>query len=185
MCVCVCVCVCVLSHVRLFATPWTVVCQASLSMGFSRQECWRGLPFLTPGDLADPGFKPMPPALEGGCFSPVPSGKPIENIDCESKLCISGGEKVERAFFPFSPIPTVKSETGVSVWSCWTEDFHLQTSCLDFLPCFLCVCSAHELKFPSLYCNTFFLLSCLFKFKSCWFRSSGSWLILMLTLASF
>ena len=41
--------VCVLSHVRLFATPWTVACQASLSMAFSRQEYWSGLPFPTLG----------------------------------------------------------------------------------------------------------------------------------------
>ena len=44
-----------LSRVRLFATPWTVAYQAPLSMGFSRQECWSGLPFPSPGDLPDPG----------------------------------------------------------------------------------------------------------------------------------
>ena len=49
VCVCVCVCVCVLlSPVRLFATPWTVACQALLSMGFSRQEYWSGLPLPSP-----------------------------------------------------------------------------------------------------------------------------------------
>ena len=50
-CVCVCVCVCVcesLSHVRLFATPWTIACQVRLSMAFSRQEYWSGLPFPSP-----------------------------------------------------------------------------------------------------------------------------------------
>ena len=40
-----------LSRVGLFATPWTVAYQAPLSMGFSRQECWSGLPFPSPGDL--------------------------------------------------------------------------------------------------------------------------------------
>ena len=44
-----------LTRVRLFATPWTVAHQAPLSMGFSRQEYWDGLPFLPPGDLPDPG----------------------------------------------------------------------------------------------------------------------------------
>ena len=44
-----------LSCVRLFATPWTVAHQASLPMGFSRQEYWSGLPFPSPGDLPDPG----------------------------------------------------------------------------------------------------------------------------------
>ena len=43
-----------LSHVRLFATPWTVAPQAPLSMGFSRQEYWSGLPFPSPGDLTYP-----------------------------------------------------------------------------------------------------------------------------------
>ena len=45
-----------LSHVRLFATPWTVACPAPLSMGFSRQEYWSGLPFPSPGDLPNPGL---------------------------------------------------------------------------------------------------------------------------------
>ena len=48
---CVCVCMCALSHVWLYAIPWTVACQASLSMKFSRQEYWRGLPFPSPGNL--------------------------------------------------------------------------------------------------------------------------------------
>ena len=52
-----------LSRVRLFATPWTVAYQAPLSMGFSRQERWSGLPFPSPGDLPDPGIEPRSPAL--------------------------------------------------------------------------------------------------------------------------
>ena len=61
MCVCVCVCVCVqsLGHVRFFATLWTEAHQAPLFMGFSRQAYWRRLPFLSPGDLPDPGIEPM------------------------------------------------------------------------------------------------------------------------------
>ena len=46
------------SHVRLCVTPWTVACQAPLSMGFSRQEYWSGLPFPPPEELLDPGIKP-------------------------------------------------------------------------------------------------------------------------------
>ena len=53
-----------LSPVRLFATPWTVVYQAPLSMGFSRQECWSGLPFPSPEDLPDPGIESGSPALQ-------------------------------------------------------------------------------------------------------------------------
>ena len=44
--------------------PWAVAHQAPLSMGFSRQEYWSGLPFPSPGDLPDPGIKPRPPALQ-------------------------------------------------------------------------------------------------------------------------
>ena len=51
-----------LSLVRLFVTLWTVAYQASLSMGFSRQEYWSGLPFPSPGDLPDPGIEPLSPA---------------------------------------------------------------------------------------------------------------------------
>ena len=53
----VCIHVQSLSCVRLFATPWTVTHQAPLSMGFSRQEYWSGLPFPSPGDLFHPGIK--------------------------------------------------------------------------------------------------------------------------------
>ena len=53
----VCVCAWLLCHVRLFVTPWTVARQAPLSMEFSRQEYWSGLPFPPPGDLPDPGTK--------------------------------------------------------------------------------------------------------------------------------
>ena len=66
---------CVLSHysrVQLFATPWTVVCQAPLSLGFSRQEYWSGLPFPSPRDLPNPGIEPMSlmsATLAGGFFT--------------------------------------------------------------------------------------------------------------------
>ena len=46
----------VLSRVQLFANPWTTVHQASLSMEFSRQEYWHGLPFHSPGDIPEPGI---------------------------------------------------------------------------------------------------------------------------------
>ena len=62
-----------LNHVRLFATPWTVAHQAPLSMGFSRQEYWSGLPFPTPGDLPHPGIEPTSlesPALALPLVSP-------------------------------------------------------------------------------------------------------------------
>jgi len=53
-----------LSRVQLFETPWTVAYQAPPSMGFSRQECWSGLPFPSPRDLPGPGIEPRTPALQ-------------------------------------------------------------------------------------------------------------------------
>ena len=58
------------------ATPWTVVCQAPLSVGFPRQEYWSGLSCPTPGDLPNPGIEPTSPALTGGFFTDEPPGKP-------------------------------------------------------------------------------------------------------------
>ena len=62
------------------ATPWTVAYHAPLFMGFPRQEYWSGLPFPTPGDLPDPGIKPVSPALAGGFFTTEPPKKPPKNL---------------------------------------------------------------------------------------------------------
>ena len=64
------------SRVWLFTTPWTAVPQAPLSMGFSRQEYWSGLPFPSPGDLPDPGIEPESPALQADALTFEPPGKP-------------------------------------------------------------------------------------------------------------
>ena len=63
-----------LSHVRLFATPWTVAHQAPPSMKFSRQEYWSGLPFPSPADLPDPGTEPRSPALQADALPSEPRG---------------------------------------------------------------------------------------------------------------
>ena len=71
-------CVQLLSHVQLFATPWTVALQVSLSMEFSKQEYCSGLPFSTLGDLPDSGIEPtspMSPSLAGGFLTTAPSEK--------------------------------------------------------------------------------------------------------------
>ena len=60
-----------------FATPWTAVFQAPLSMGYPRQECWSGFSFPSPGDLPNLGIKPVSPALAGRFFTTEPPGKPI------------------------------------------------------------------------------------------------------------
>ena len=66
-----------LSHVPFFATQCPVALPSPLSMGFSRQAYWSGLPFPPPRDLPDPGIKPMfpvSPAWAGGFFTTVPPG---------------------------------------------------------------------------------------------------------------
>ena len=55
----------------------TVARQAPLSMGFSRQEYWRGLPFPSPGDLPDPGIEPQSPTPQADAQLSEPSGKPL------------------------------------------------------------------------------------------------------------
>ena len=80
-----------LSHVRLFATPWIEAHQAPLSMGFPRQEYRNGLSFPSPGDLVDPGIKPVSPALVGGFFSTEP---PVSH----SELLASGSQRGDITF---------------------------------------------------------------------------------------
>ena len=63
-----------LSHVRLFATLWTVAHQAPPPMEFSRQEYWNGLPFPSPGDLPNPRIKPGSPALQADALPSEPPG---------------------------------------------------------------------------------------------------------------
>ena len=78
-CVCVCACVCVLvtqSCLTLFVTWWTVTCQAPLSMEFSRQGYWSGLPFTPPGDLPDPGIELESLAWQADSLPSEPPGKP-------------------------------------------------------------------------------------------------------------
>ena len=68
-----------LSHIQLLVTPRTVTHQAPLSMEFSRQEYWSGLPFPPPGDLPKSGIKPpslVSPVLASRFFTTAPHGKP-------------------------------------------------------------------------------------------------------------
>ena len=65
-----------LSHVWLFVTPWTVAPRAPLSMGFSRQEHWRGFPCPPPGDLPDSGIEPMYPTLQADSLPSEPPESP-------------------------------------------------------------------------------------------------------------
>ena len=80
----------VLSCVQLFATPWTIACQAPLSMGRSKQEYWSGLPFPPPGNLPNTGVKPaslVSPALASRFFTAESLGSPLgEN----GYMCVYG-----------------------------------------------------------------------------------------------
>ena len=75
-----------LSHVQLFATPWTVAYQAPLSMGFSRQEYWSGLSSPSPGDLPNPGIEPKSPALQTDALPSEPPGNPSSALGQQISL---------------------------------------------------------------------------------------------------
>ena len=101
-----------------FATPWTVARQAPLSVGFPRQEHWRGLPFPSPGDLPDPGFEAASPAFQADSLPLSHRGSP---------LMLYGGEA--------APIP------DVTVWghdlglpNCQPQFPHLQSLALASCP---------------------------------------------------
>ena len=71
---------------RLFAYPWTSAYQAPLSMEFSRQEYWSGMPFPSPGDLPDPRIEPRSPALQSDSLLTEPPGKPIQDSESEREV---------------------------------------------------------------------------------------------------
>ena len=80
MYVCMSYVLCAVAQLCLTVSPWTVARQTSLSMGFSRQEYWNGLPYPSPGDLPNPGIKPVSPAalaLASRFFTAEPPGKPM------------------------------------------------------------------------------------------------------------
>ena len=79
-------------------TPRNVACQVPLSMGFSRQEYWSGLPFPSPGDLPDPGIEPRSPALKADSLATEQQGKPLVYIFTQVKFKKS---KIE-TFYLFS-----------------------------------------------------------------------------------
>ena len=82
-----------LSCVRLFATPWTVAYQAPPSMGFSRQECWSGLPFPSPGDLPNPGIEPRSPALQADALQAAREKQQV--TDKGNPICLTADLSAE------------------------------------------------------------------------------------------
>ena len=115
-----------LSHVWLFAPPWTVVHQAPLSMGFSRKEYWSGLTCPSLGELPDPGIEPMSPGKESACqcrrhrdggsipglgrSSGVGNGTPLQYSCLENPM----DKGAWRATIP----RVAKSQTWLSDWAC-------------------------------------------------------------------
>ena len=94
-----------LIHGRLFATPWTVACQASLAMEFSRQESLSGLPFISPGDLPDPEIELRSPALQAGSLPSESPGKPICGIRSMGKVGHRGRNSSEFSPTCWGPAP--------------------------------------------------------------------------------
>ena len=80
------------SHIRLLATLWTIACQVPLSVGFSRQDYWSGLPCPTPGDLPNLGIEPRSTAALAlqWIFTAEPLGKPQKKPYAALKYLLSG-----------------------------------------------------------------------------------------------
>ena len=128
MCVCVCVHARMLTHTHTheciqscltLCNPWTVAHQAPLSMEFSGQEYWSGLPFPSPGDLPDPGTVPTPlaaPALTGGFFATARLGSPHTVL---LRICLQRFPKEMMAFSVLSL---------VLLWQCFSRGVVLRDS---------------------------------------------------------
>ena len=102
-----------------FATPWTIALQAPLSMGFSRQECWDGLPFPSPGDLPKPVIKPgllhcrRTPALQVDSLLTELRGISIYNIQTSHQVCGLQNQTAQVYLYPgsaiYCPCETIRS----------------------------------------------------------------------------
>ena len=86
MCVWVCTHAQSLSCVQLFANPWTVACQAPLSVKYFKQEYWSGLPFSSPTDLLYTGIEPVSPAFQADSLLSEPSGAGVKSMPCGNSL---------------------------------------------------------------------------------------------------
>ena len=115
------------SYVWLLATPWTVAHQAPLSMGFSTQEYWSGLPFPSPGDLPNPGIKPPTPAFTNGFFTTEPPGKPwimviINNyhLNYSNKVKVKSLSHVQLFVTPWTVAYQAPLSMGFSTQEYWS-----------------------------------------------------------------
>ena len=122
-----------LSHVRLFATSWTIACQAPLFMGFPRQEHWNGLPFPSPGGLPRPGIEPKIPALQADSLPLAPPGKP------QIKQCFAHKKSLKQA------TASVTREHGRNAFfrSMWPVKVQSTSDAVGALPA---VCFLHDVS---------------------------------------
>ena len=123
-----------LSHVWLFATPWTVASQASPSMGFSRQVYWSGLPFPSPGDLPNPGMEPRFLALQVDSLLFKPPWKIKEDVQminnhmtrCSIWLAIREMQIKTMMRCDFTPIRMAiikKTDNNRCWWRNWNPEY--------------------------------------------------------------
>ena len=121
------------SRVWLFATPWAIARQTPLSMGFSRQEYWSGLPCPPPGDLLDPGIKPtslLSPALAGGFFTTSTSLRKPRNVKGFAQVPeLVTALELESKSLIINPVPFLLcySENNVLIHRCPLAFQHVST----------------------------------------------------------
>ena len=124
-----------LSHILLFATSWTVACQAPLSMGFSRQEYWSGLPFPPPRDLPNPGTKPASPTFyhwatweaQNNIFKDSQMKQYVWNMLCftsKGRKCGDGCTKISWELITWIYIMVIKVFVTPFCLLCICEIFH-------------------------------------------------------------
>ena len=117
-----------LSHIWLFATPWTVAHQTPLSMGFPRQESWSGLPYPSPGDLPNPGIEPGSLALQADSLPSEPLGKPLMYTFIQQPMNSSYSTGLKpNLFSPPTLLPT--SVIGTTL-PCARMRAHTHTHCM-------------------------------------------------------
>ena len=114
---------CMFSHVWLLASPWTVARQAPLSMRFSRQECWGGLPFAPPGNFSNPGIEPTSTAFPALDFflTTEPHGNPkvftcTEKIGCYSSVFHG---LLSREGLVFLTLLEMENDCGIFSYALW------------------------------------------------------------------
>ena len=108
-------------------TPWTVACQAPLSIGFPSQEHWSGLPFPSPSDLPNPGIKPTSLTLAGGLFIPEPPGKPSIKWGSNFIILHVINQLSQHHLLKTAPFPTE------CLWLLWHDKNAIATVAIVFL----------------------------------------------------